>query len=93
MSSTVWWPSTSRSPFDHEIEAAVIGEELEHVVQKADAGAHLGGARAVERERHGDIGLTGDAMHLCAAGLHAGLLTGRGVGPGGGPSSTTGARV
>jgi hypothetical protein len=78
---------------DHQVEAAVMGEECEHVVQKADAGAHLGGARAVERERHGDIGLAGDAMHLCAAGLHAGLLTGRGVGPGGGPSSTTGARV
>ena len=79
---------------DHQIEAAVMSEELEHVIEKADAGAHLGGARAVERERHGDIGLAGDAMDLCAAGRHAGLLAGYGVGPGGYPScSTTGARL
>ena len=50
-SSTVWCWSTSRSPVAsiRQVEAAVAGEQLEHVIEKADAGADLVAALAVER--------------------------------------------
>ena len=56
MSSTVWCWSTSRSPSARsaEIEAAVAGEELEHVVEEPDAGPDVVSALAVERQLDGD---------------------------------------
>ena len=55
-SSTVWWASTSRSPsaFDREVEAAVLAELAEHVVEERQAGGDVDLARPVEVERDVD---------------------------------------
>ena len=60
-SSTVWWAPVCRSPVarDVEIEAAVAREQVEHVVEEADAGRRAAGAGAVERQRDADLGLPG----------------------------------
>ena len=52
-SSTVWCWSTSRSPvgLQLQIEAAVLGEQLQHVVEEADAGRDLVAAAAFDLER------------------------------------------
>ena len=59
-SSTVWWAPVSRSPLASTLQAepAVAGEQVEHVVEEADAGR---GARLppVEVERELDLGLGG----------------------------------
>jgi hypothetical protein len=49
-SSTVWWSSTSMSPVARiaEIEEAVAGEELEHVIQERDAGLDVVATAAVD---------------------------------------------
>ena len=51
MSSTVWCAPVCRSPVtcDVEVEAAVAGEQVEHVVEEADAGRARARAGAVER--------------------------------------------
>ena len=50
-----------------EVEAAVTGERVEHVVEEADPGRARAAARAVERQRQGDVGLVGGAGDLCGA--------------------------
>ena len=40
-----------------QIEAAVAGEQVEHVVEEPDAGVALAGAVAVERQADADVGL------------------------------------
>ena len=52
-SSTVWCRSTSRSPCAsiREVEAGVLAELLEHVVEERDAGRDRRRARAVDHER------------------------------------------
>ncbi len=42
---------------DVEVEAAVAGEQVEHVVEEPDAGLALAGAVAVERQADVDVGL------------------------------------
>ena len=50
-SSTVWCAPVSRSPRpDVEVEPAVAGDQVEHVVEEADAGAARARARAVEAQ-------------------------------------------
>ena len=41
--------------FELEVEAAVFGEELQHVVEEADAGGDLVAAAAFDVERAGDL--------------------------------------
>ena len=61
MSSIVWCVSTSRSPVrrDREVEAAVLAELLEHVVEERDAGRRRRVAVPVEHEVDVDVGLLG----------------------------------
>ncbi len=49
-----------------EIEAAVAREQLEHVIEEPDAGAHLVGALAFERDRQRDLRLGGPSVDYCA---------------------------
>lgn len=53
-----------------EIEATMLGEGGQHVVQEADAGLHIGHARAVERQTHLDLGLPRLSRHLCLPLFH-----------------------
>ena len=45
-----------------QIEAAVLGEQLQHVVEKADAGRNLVAAAAFDLQCAGDPGLFGVAL-------------------------------
>ena len=45
-----------------EVDQAVLGKLLEHVIEKADAGRDLGGAGAVEIDPAGDLRLLGVAF-------------------------------
>ncbi len=74
MSSTVWCASISQVALglDGEVERAVAGELVEHVVEERDAGGELRIAAAVEVERHADLRLPGVALdfrlaHGCQA--------------------------
>ena len=66
VSSTVWCASTSRSPrgAHGQVEAAVLAELGEHVVEERHAGVDLGCARAVELELDQDLRLLGRALDL-----------------------------
>jgi len=55
-----------------QVEAAVLGEEVEHVVEEADAGVVLVGPRPVQRQADGDVGLAGRAADLGGARLEVG---------------------
>ena len=70
VSSTVWCEPVCRSPVDLDVEVQppVAREQVEHVVEEADAGAARAGARAVEAERQADVGLAGRAGDLGGAG-------------------------
>ena len=57
---------------DDEIEAGVVSEQCEHVIEEPDARAHLCRSGAVDNQRDEDVGLGGAALHLCAARTHAG---------------------
>ena len=58
---------------DFQIEQAVLGEELEHVVEEPHARVDLRPARAVEvRWKSADLGLAGHAVKLGLAGGHDG---------------------
>ena len=56
-SSIVWCASMCRSPvaFDRQVEQAVMGDVVQHVVEKADAGVDLGCAAAVQVQRQLDL--------------------------------------
>ncbi len=47
---------------DVEIESAVPRDEIQHVIEEADAGGNLGFAAAIEIEAKSDIGFAGGAM-------------------------------
>jgi len=47
-----------------QVNQAVAGDLVEHVVKKADAGGQLGRTRAVEVDAHRDLRLGGVALHL-----------------------------
>ena len=49
-----------------QVEAAVPGEKLQHVIEKANAGRDLVSAAAVQIQAPADIGLGGLAMQGCA---------------------------
>jgi hypothetical protein len=68
-SSTVWWPSMCRSPWavDLEVDQAVAGDLVEHVVEEADAGRELGAAAAVQVEGDADLGFLGVAAEVGGA--------------------------
>ena len=51
---------------DGEVDEAVAGDLLEHVVEEADAGRDLGTAGAVEVDADRDVGLLGLALHVRA---------------------------
>ena len=53
---------------DGEIECAVAREEIEHVIEKTDAGGDFGFAAAVEREAEADVGFGGFAADGGGAG-------------------------
>ena len=53
---------------DLEIEEAVTGEALEHMVKKRDAGADFTAARSVETKRDRDRGFAGLALDFGEAG-------------------------
>ena len=66
-SSTVWCAPVSRSPFalDRQVEAAVAREQVEHVVEEADAGARARRAPSPSScELDVDLGLAGLAVDL-----------------------------
>jgi hypothetical protein len=46
---------------EREVEAAVLGEQLQHVVEEADAGGDFIPAAAFDAERAGDLRLFGVA--------------------------------
>ena len=48
-----------------QIEQAVVGEQGQHVIEKADAGAHLRLAPAVEAQGQVDVGLAGRPVYGC----------------------------
>jgi hypothetical protein len=54
-----------------QVNHGVAGEEFEHVVEKAHAGADLGVAPAVEVEAQADVGLVGLANDLGGTVAHA----------------------
>ena len=45
-----------------QIEAAVLGEQLQHVIEEADAGGDVVAAAAFDLERAADLGLFGVAL-------------------------------
>lgn len=47
---------------DREVDAGMTGEEIEHMVEKADAGRDVGRAGAIEVHSHLDVGLFGLAL-------------------------------
>ena len=69
-SSTVWCWSTSRSPaaVDRQVEGRVLGQQREHVVEKADAGGDLRLADAVEQQFQLDVGFRRFAVESGGAG-------------------------
>jgi hypothetical protein len=54
-----------------EIEPPVAREEVEHVVEEADAGGSLPGARAVQSEAQGDVRLPRRPLDVGPAPAHA----------------------
>jgi len=52
---------------DLQIQQAVAGDLVEHVVEERHAGGHLSAAGAVKIEGHVHIGFTGDPMDLAGA--------------------------
>ena len=58
-----------------EVQPAVAGEQVEHVVEEADAGGAGAGAGAGQAERQGDVGLAGLAGR-CVGGPRASRATG-----------------
>ena len=74
MSSTVWCPSTSQvaAGAHGEVEAAVVGEQLQHVVEEADAGDARRPCPVPSRhEGQRDVGLGGGALDARRGGVHA----------------------
>ncbi len=55
---------------DRQVEQAVAPEGGEHVVEKADAGLHVGGAGAVQVKRQLDVGFVRRARKACDAFAH-----------------------
>ena len=53
-----------------QVEAAMVGEELEHVVEEADARLHLGPPRPVEVEGQFDLCLGSGPAYFCATWVH-----------------------
>jgi uncharacterized protein YqfA (UPF0365 family) len=49
---------------DLQVDQAMAGELVEHVVEERHACGHLAAAAAIEVEPHAHIGLTGNAMDL-----------------------------
>ena len=52
---------------DGEIEGPVASDEIEHMIEEADAGGDFGFATTLEREAEADIGLGGFAMDRSGA--------------------------
>ncbi len=69
-SSTVWWAPVCRSPVARtvEVETAVAGEQVEHVIEEPDPGVPRARAVSVERQADADLGLAGPAVDLGGAG-------------------------
>ena len=69
VSSTVWCAPVSQVALDvdEQVEATVAREQVEHVVEEADARLAGAGAVAVEAERQADVGLLGLAGDLGGA--------------------------
>ena len=65
LSSVVWWPSMCRSPLHakRQIDQAVAGELLQHVVEEADAGGDVVAAGAVEIDFRRHLGFVGPPLH------------------------------
>ena len=72
VSSTVWWPSTWRSPWASTVRSssAVPRQRLEHVVEEADAGPHRRLAPAVQIHPDEEIGLLRGAADLADRAAH-----------------------
>ena len=49
-----------------QIEAAVLGEQLQHVIEEANAGGDLVAAAAIDLQRAADLRLFGDCARLLA---------------------------
>ena len=47
-----------------QVDQAVAGQLVEHVIEKRHAGVHRAAAAAIEPERYAHIGLAGGAMHV-----------------------------
>src|SRR5437879_12638657 len=65
---------------DRDVDAGMPGQEIEHVVEEADAGRNVGHARAIEVDGNLDVGLLGLALDGGAAHEKC-LLNGRKRGP------------
>ena len=62
--------------FDREIERAMAGDLIEHVIEKTDASGQMAGATAVEVHDHADLRLGGVAYDFCDALAHGSFATG-----------------
>ena len=76
VSSTVWWPSTCRSPCASTVRSsrACRRQRLEHVVEEADPGVDRGLAAPVEVDPDVQVGLLGGAADLADARSRALLI-------------------
>ncbi|GAB5519269.1 MAG: hypothetical protein RhofKO_15200 [Rhodothermales bacterium] len=57
---------------DFQVEAAMLGEEVEHVIEKTDTGRILVGASAVEAERDSDVRFARFTVNRGVAGIEHG---------------------
>ena len=65
VSSAVWWSIDVRIAFglDHDVDARVPRQQIEHVVEEADAGRDGRAAGPVEIDLDLDVGFLGLALH------------------------------
>jgi hypothetical protein len=56
---------------DLQIQQAVAGELVEHVIEEGHTGAHPTTAAAIEAQVHAHIGFTGDTVDTAAAAARA----------------------
>jgi len=62
---------------DVQIDQAMAGDLIQHVVEETDAGVQLGGTRAIQIDAHGDLGFGGvacDLGHTVGAARGSGLV-------------------
>ena len=65
-------PAQTGEPIDVEIDQAVTGNLIQHVIEKTNTGGQTGTARAIQIEGHTDVGFSCAARHVSATGSNGG---------------------